>query len=381
MSKAVLLLTQYMSTGGLERMVMQHALQLKALHSWQPYVFAYDNSIEEADLLPIYKKENIPTFLCQKKPGFSFSTLYSLISFCFKHKIRVIHTHDIGPLLYASLAKILSFGFIKIIHTQHSFAHLNERKRNRFYERYFSSFASKLCVVAPALADAYKTIGVAKECVLIPNGVSFSNNQRATFEQRKLNRLQLNYNSPRETIPSLASRRWLLCLGRMSEGKGQGTVLALWNQLPESLRKNWALLFIGPEKSAGFVARLQRQVAAEDFVSFLPATQEPHKWLLQSDLFISASEFEGMPLTVVEALGYGLPCILSKITGHEIFAQDALLFSLTNSAAAAKSLAERMESIERDEINVNSSAIREKFSGKQMTQKYVEQYEKLLGAT
>ena len=36
------------------------------------------------------------------------------------------------------------------------------------------------------------------------------------------------------------------------------------------------------------------------------------KLLLDSDIFIQTSRFEGMPLGIIEALSYGIPCLITE---------------------------------------------------------------------
>jgi glycosyltransferase involved in cell wall biosynthesis len=51
------------------------------------------------------------------------------------------------------------------------------------------------------------------------------------------------------------------------------------------------------------------------------------------DLFINPSSVEAFPLTVVESMGFGLPCLLSDIPAHRSISDNgkfAILFSITN---------------------------------------------------
>jgi glycosyltransferase involved in cell wall biosynthesis len=52
-------------------------------------------------------------------------------------------------------------------------------------------------------------------------------------------------------------------------------------------------------------------------VSLLGPRTDVPALLASSDLFLSASHFEGMPIAVLEALTSGLPSVLSPIEAHE----------------------------------------------------------------
>ena len=52
---------------------------------------------------------------------------------------------------------------------------------------------------------------------------------------------------------------------------------------------------------------------------------DKEKILLGSDVFIQTSRFEGMPMGILEALGYGLPCLITEGTtlGHYVKSYNA----------------------------------------------------------
>lgn len=75
----------------------------------------------------------------------------------------------------------------------------------------------------------------------------------------------------------------------------------------------------GPDKHSrrAKLARLVRRYGLEELVRLQDAVYgaEKERLLLEADYFIQTSRFEGMPLGVLEALGCGLPCILTPGTG------------------------------------------------------------------
>jgi glycosyltransferase involved in cell wall biosynthesis len=123
----------------------------------------------------------------------------------------------------------------------------------------------------------------------------------------------------RTALEPLLDSRWLLYMARLDSTKGQDRALALWERLSPLARSKSALLFVGPESEAGTLKKLRdamKNVPDPSRVLFLGATHSPDLWLGCSDVALSCSQFEGMPLGPIEAAGAGLPLVLSEIPGH-----------------------------------------------------------------
>ena len=105
--------------------------------------------------------------------------------------------------------------------------------------------------------------------------------------------------------------------------------------------------------------------------------------LLDADVFIQTSRFEGMPLGVLEALGYGLPCLVTEGTNlaKEISAHHAGW----NGGGTAKEIAEKLlkAMAERDRFNEYGERgrlfVKEFFSWDVIGKKAVEGYRNLIG--
>lgn len=72
----------------------------------------------------------------------------------------------------------------------------------------------------------------------------------------------------------------------------------------------------------------------EDKIEFVGFMDNLSAFFLESDVYISASFFEGSPGSVIEAMSYGLPLILSDIPEHREIAvegENTIFFQLKNS--------------------------------------------------
>lgn len=77
--------------------------------------------------------------------------------------------------------------------------------------------------------------------------------------------------------------------------------------------KNARLLMIG---NGPYLGEYKTKYAQSEAVSFLGRRNDIRELLNVSDVFVSSSESEGLPLAVLEAIACGIPVILSDISQH-----------------------------------------------------------------
>ncbi|MGZ3685126.1 MAG: glycosyltransferase family 4 protein [Bdellovibrionota bacterium] len=367
--KKVLHLTLYLDIGGLERMVWILCRGQKAA-GWIPQVVVYEKGT--ADLLPHFQRDQIPVTFFPKGKGFSFRLPFRILRHLKKNEISLIHTHDLGALIYGSLVRILSLGKIRIVHTQHSFQHLPSRKA-RLYERIFPWFAERIVCVSEDLRRTYLTLGHPLERLrIVPNGVDFSlpkPDPTARLELRR--RLLKDHGLPE----SLESQKWVITLGRLAKVKGPARALSLWN----SANTGSAVLFlVGPESYPGTLAALRAQGGRNVF--FPGSTLDSHAWLSATDLFLSASEFEGLPLAALEAAAAGRPMLISQIPGHALFHGWAAYFPLNNVKEGARILETYLQNGSTGAGTQEAAALERLEQGggaRRMTERYLSVYGEL----
>ena len=101
-----------------------------------------------------------------------------------------------------------------------------------------------------------------------------------------------------------------------------------------------------------------------------------------SDIFILTSRFEGMPMAVLEALSYGIPCLITMGTnmGEDISAAGAGWITAADPEAIVKTIEVATESYKADfqKFRRRAYELSQKFSWEKIAHESVENYKQLL---
>ena len=121
------------------------------------------------------------------------------------------------------------------------------------------------------------------------------------------------------------------------------------------------------------------RLGLQNRVRFLGSQSNVYPLLHQADVFLLPSEFEGMPMTLIEAMGTGLPIVATAVGGVPDMLTDGTSALLTPCdpdavARACVSLLEREELRQQLGQAAKEQSIR--FSAGFMAQEYVKVYER-----
>ena len=150
-------------------------------------------------------------------------------------------------------------------------------------------------------AAQYRSFGARAPIAIIPNGVVIPTKSDAgLFFQR---------------FPTLLGKRIILFLGRLHPKKGLDLLLESWTSIA-SCWPDAHLVLAGPD-SEDTRARLEMIIQAKQLqqtVTFTEMLRGEMKWsaLAAAECFILPSHSEGLSISVLEALGIGLPVIVTE---------------------------------------------------------------------
>jgi glycosyltransferase involved in cell wall biosynthesis len=135
----------------------------------------------------------------------------------------------------------------------------------------------------------------------------------------------------------------ILCVGRLARGKGQNVLIAALDRLR---REGYAvsLRLVGDGDQRAALESLAQAHRLEDVVIFegWQNVQRVQACYQQADLFALASEAEGIPVVLMEAMAMEIPCVATDVMGipelirHEV---DGLLVPAPAPEAFAQTIA------------------------------------------
>jgi L-malate glycosyltransferase len=143
-----------------------------------------------------------------------------------------------------------------------------------------------------------------RDVMVIPNGIDLEH-MRSRMGGRDLERVALGV-APDEVL-----------VGTVANFRHQKDYPTLLRAAQRVVQSGEAIRFIaigdGPLERELF--RLHRQLGLGDRFLFLGRSEDPARVLAACDLFVLSSQFEGLPLSVIEALAMGLPVVATSVGG------------------------------------------------------------------
>jgi glycosyltransferase involved in cell wall biosynthesis len=131
-----------------------------------------------------------------------------------------------------------------------------------------------------------------------------------------------------------------VALGRLSQEKGFDLLLEAWSYVVQARPgTDWRLKIYGDGPDRAALEAQAAELGIASSVSFEGATSQVPAALRSGSIFVSASRAEGFPMTLLEALACGLPCVAFDCApGVREILRDGTLVSLGNTEAFADEL-------------------------------------------
>lgn len=206
------------------------------------------------------------------------------------------------------------------------------RWKARLFNRPLDAMTARLChqrlvAVSKFVGDqTVQRLGVpAEQVVVIPNSVDTARFVPTSQAMRQ---------SARAELGLTREDRVLVTVGKLNKGKGNDLLLGA---LPAVLRAvpRAKLLILGHGTDGPRLMQQVQRMNLHQSVRFLGQRSDVERHLAAADIFVFASRYEGLPLSVLEAMATGLPCVLSNIPPHREISNEGQVAVLVPPTPAA----------------------------------------------
>jgi L-malate glycosyltransferase len=228
--------------------------------------------------------------------------LWKVFLYLMKNKIDVVYTSQMrSQLTIGWLARLTGKKVIWHIHGQENLTH--------FLGKLCLKSSTKVIVVSNEIVSAYRKLfpDYRDHFVAIHNGLDLpSVNGESADPSREVTLVMVG--------SLIKSKRQDLIIQAIAKLKEAGYLVRL-NIVGE--KPDWHTNL--------YMDSLYQQVDSlgiSDQVTFWGWVEEPVSVLQQSDLFVLPSDTEGLPLSIIEAMAAGLPCIATRVGGIPELIED-----------------------------------------------------------
>ncbi len=289
-------------TGGAERLVVTFARATRNRPDIDLTVFVlsgggtpFSNELEQMGIEVVYL------------PGKSLIDVrrfLRLVSELRKQPFDYVHAHLISSTVLGGwAAAILRLPFATTIHNVKASTARVRKLRGALYRSVLKMPGTVRIAVGQAVAEAARTDTGGRDCIVVPNAVSPE--VVAPPGARAATRAQLE----------VEDRKVLIAVGAIIGQKAYENLLVTYSQVSLQM-PDTILLVVGNAPDLERYENLQKQaqdLGITERVRFLGLRQDVPELLSAADLFVSASHWEGLPVSVLEAMANGIPCVVTDV--------------------------------------------------------------------
>ncbi|MFT5879366.1 MAG: glycosyltransferase involved in cell wall biosynthesis [Moritella sp.] len=298
--KTIIQVVQHLRPGGIETLSLD--LASFSAPSEKTIIISLEGNIETAiNAWPRLKPFKDQLIFLNKQPGLKPSLVMQLRNIFKDLNADTVHTHHIGPLLYAGLAARLA-RVKHLIHTEHDAWHLQQCKRRVLQRWAFKLLQPILTADADTVANTMRMqLRCSNNITVIRNGID------------------TEYFIPGD--PFIARQHLKLppqvqligCSGRLEQVKGQSVLIHALSKLPPTIH----LVFAGAGSTEHQLRKQVDQLKLNKRVHFLGRIDNMPLFYQSLDIFCLPSLNEGFPLAPLEAQACNIPTVVTNVGGSQ----------------------------------------------------------------
>ena len=356
-----------LGAGGAERMAVHIVLGLDP-RRFEPAVVAYSGRFG-SDLEQHLDHAGVKTWFLGKGPGFEWRTYYRLHRVFKEFCPDIVHTH-VHVMRYA-FPSLVYFKPRLMVHTVHNIAGREIEPRARWLQRLAYRRGVVPVAVAREVAASLERLYGIGNCRVVWNCVPTD--------------LYASPQAPREVWRAKQGFSegdvLFVCVARFAAQKNHALLINAFAKGPASDRRAHLVLAGHGILRAQLQERVNR-LGLTSRVHFLGLRRDIPDVLGAADIFALSSDYEGNPLSVIEAMAAGLPIVSTAVGGVPELLQNAKQGFIVQ-AGHAEQLSEAMMTLLKDcDLRramgaAAATRAKEKFDVSAMVRAYEELYEEI----
>jgi L-malate glycosyltransferase len=282
--------------------------------------------------------EGVPVVALGRQPGFDIRVARRMAKEIADRGLEVVHAHQYTPFFYSALARLFVRRPMSIMFTEHG-RHFPDTvsPRRRLINRFIlSRLADDINGVCGFSARSLATVdGFGnREIEVIPNGIDMPRYRSAQSKASLRGRLGLR-----------TDRRYIICVARFHRVKDHAMLLHAFAEVAAS-RPDVDLLLAGDGPLRSDLERMAGELGISARVRFLGVRDDVAALLQAADVFALTSVSEAASITLLEAMGSGLPVVVTNVGGNPeivIDGEHGYLVARGDAGAAAQRLGELLD--------------------------------------
>ena len=260
-------------------------------------------SFEDGQVKGLYEKLGIKTYVIQKLGKNDSRVIYEIRKILIDEAVDIVNPHHFGPFLYTFIATRLSK--VKLVYTEHSRWQLEQLSTlKKVLNRIMLWRSDAVVAISKQIQDYYiKNLHLDRKKVhLINNGIEID-----SFKKMRSKRL----------LQSLGIDDYMKVVGivaNLRPEKNHKLLISAFSNVA-IIMKDVRLLIVGLDCMDGEVQHFASQSSASDKIYFLGMRDDIPDLLNIFDIFCLPSLYEGLPLTILEAMAADVPVIGADTLG------------------------------------------------------------------
>jgi glycosyltransferase involved in cell wall biosynthesis len=249
------------------------------------------------------QREGIAVHALGRAPGFRPSVGRQLAGIAARERATVLHCHHYSPFVYGALARW--WHPARIIFTEHGRLHNQAASSKRLVANtLFGRMASSVCAVSDDLKRHLVAEGFTPERIrVVYNGIDAGPLPDAAAKR-----------DARALIGAAPGEAIIGAVGRFDPVKDLPTLIRAFGVVRSALpQTRLVLVGDGPERS--LLERIAADQGLHDRVTFTGYRADVRALLPAFDLYVNSSLFEGVSLTILEAMAAGVPVVATRVGG------------------------------------------------------------------